>query len=465
MLRGTSTGDNTLSQAIVDPGTSATTLNKLDAGTWVLKNTANSYTGNTVISTGGRLKLGASGVIPDASLVQLFSVVDLRSEWLRRNGSIRQRRLRHDRLGHENADPQQSKRRVVHGRDHRHRRRPHHQERRRKVYAQPNDGHVRRRLDAQRRNSGHRHEHRTRHRHAHCQQQSDPRRGKHRGRLATNAVTLNGNLTFDDSFTTTPGPITWGTSGANKWTITGGERTITVNTAAGGYGVTINQPIGQDAAGLGLVKKGNGTLTLNAANTYTGATTVLAGTLSVSKTFFADWGGVLVRRGCNAEPDFPHQLAGHDRRVIRRRRLPTNWHLGRNRLRRRARNRPDHRHRPLLVEPFVVPPIPGDFNKDGIVDTSDYLTWRKNQGTSIALPNDNGLGTPIGQAHFNLWRQRFGNTPGAGTAAADLAAARFLSQIPCCSSYPRSQDCQQHRFAVTLNRTRPSERRGLSPLS
>src|SRR5262249_38747235 len=77
ILRGASTGANVMSLAIVDQGTNPTTLNKLDAGTWVLTNTANSYTGETVISTGGRLKVGASGVIPDASLVRLFSAATL----------------------------------------------------------------------------------------------------------------------------------------------------------------------------------------------------------------------------------------------------------------------------------------------------------------------------------------------------------------------------------------------------
>ena len=58
--------------------------------------------------------------------------------------------------------------------------------------------------------------------------------------------------------------------------------------------------------------------------------------------------------------------------------------------------------------------LPGDFNSDGKVDAGDYVTWRKNNGTSNALANDNGLGTPIGVAHYNLWRANFGNPPGAG---------------------------------------------------
>jgi fibronectin-binding autotransporter adhesin len=59
--------------------------------------------------------------------------------------------------------------------------------------------------------------------------------------------------------------------------------------------------------------------------------------------------------------------------------------------------------------------LPGDFNSDGKVDAGDYVTWRKNNGTNNALANDNGLGTPIGTSHYNLWRANFGNPPGAGS--------------------------------------------------
>jgi autotransporter-associated beta strand protein len=60
--------------------------------------------------------------------------------------------------------------------------------------------------------------------------------------------------------------------------------------------------------------------------------------------------------------------------------------------------------------------LPGDFNSDGKVDAGDYVTWRKNDGTNNALANDNGLGVPVGPAHFNLWRANFGNPPGGGSS-------------------------------------------------
>ena len=81
----------------------------------------------------------------------------------------------------------------------------------------------------------------------------------------------------------------------------------------------------------------------------------------------------------------------------------------------------------------VVPPtlagVPGDFNSDGKVDAGDYATWRKNNNTNNALANDNGLGTPIGSAHYNLWRANFGNPPGSGSGLGQAAVPEPSSAI------------------------------------
>ncbi len=84
-----------------------------------------------------------------------------------------------------------------------------------------------------------------------------------------NTVTLGGNFTV---------------GGSQALTFTGavtltGSRTITVTNTGP---TTLSGSIGQSAAGLGLTKAGAGTLTLSGANTYTGTTTVKAGTLLVN---------------------------------------------------------------------------------------------------------------------------------------------------------------------------------------
>ena len=53
---------------------------------------------------------------------------------------------------------------------------------------------------------------------------------------------------------------------------------------------------------------------------------------------------------------------------------------------------------------------------DNKVDAADYVIWRDNEGTSTTLPNDNGIGGTIGQAHYDLWKSHFGNaTPASGS--------------------------------------------------
>lgn len=68
------------------------------------------------------------------------------------------------------------------------------------------------------------------------------------------------------------------------------------------------------------------------------------------------------------------------------------------------------------------PNLNGDFNSDGKVDAGDYVTWAKNNGTSNALANDNGLGVPIGTGHYDLWRANFGNPPGSGSSLVDATS-------------------------------------------
>jgi hypothetical protein len=54
---------------------------------------------------------------------------------------------------------------------------------------------------------------------------------------------------------------------------------------------------------------------------------------------------------------------------------------------------------------------------------------KNNDGTKNALENDNGLGTPIGPAHYNLWRANFGKPPGAGSGLGANAAVPEPSSI------------------------------------
>ena len=55
--------------------------------------------------------------------------------------------------------------------------------------------------------------------------------------------------------------------------------------------------------------------------------------------------------------------------------------------------------------------LPGDYNYDGVVDTADYIVWRK------------GLGTTFTAADYDAWRMHFGETGGGGSAEVSPVAA------------------------------------------
>jgi hypothetical protein len=69
--------------------------------------------------------------------------------------------------------------------------------------------------------------------------------------------------------------------------------------------------------------------------------------------------------------------------------------------------------------PVVAPPgVPGDYNQNGVVDIADYVVWRNNLGSAVALPNEGSGITPgtVTTEDYTYWRSRFGATSGNGTA-------------------------------------------------
>jgi hypothetical protein len=68
---------------------------------------------------------------------------------------------------------------------------------------------------------------------------------------------------------------------------------------------------------------------------------------------------------------------------------------------------------------FPSPDVTGDFNRDGIVDASDYVLWRRILGQNVppgsgADADRNGV---IEQADYALWQANLGATPGGGASA------------------------------------------------
>jgi trimeric autotransporter adhesin len=93
------------------------------------------------------------------------------------------------------------------------------------------------------------------------------------------ALILNDNLTISNASANT---LTLGTSGTTSGITAGTAGTKTINiTGAGSGGVTINSIIADGSGTVAITKNSPGTLTLSAANTYSGGTILTNGTLSI----------------------------------------------------------------------------------------------------------------------------------------------------------------------------------------
>jgi hypothetical protein len=66
-----------------------------------------------------------------------------------------------------------------------------------------------------------------------------------------------------------------------------------------------------------------------------------------------------------------------------------------------------------------LPSLPGDFDGNGIVDTADYLVWRKSSGQSgVGLAADGDNNGTIDAADFALWRANYGASAAGSSSIA-----------------------------------------------
>jgi hypothetical protein len=80
---------------------------------------------------------------------------------------------------------------------------------------------------------------------------------------------------------------------------------------------------------------------------------------------------------------------------------------------------------------FSNPILPGDFNDDGTVNLADYTVWRDNLGSTEALANDGELGVPVGEAHYALWKEHFGDSIPAPGGVASQRVPEPASWLGC----------------------------------
>jgi hypothetical protein len=63
--------------------------------------------------------------------------------------------------------------------------------------------------------------------------------------------------------------------------------------------------------------------------------------------------------------------------------------------------------------------LSGDYNRDGRVDTADYVIWRKTNGSEgIGLAADGSGNGTVNETDYQVWRENFALTVGAAGASA-----------------------------------------------
>jgi hypothetical protein len=79
----------------------------------------------------------------------------------------------------------------------------------------------------------------------------------------------------------------------------------------------------------------------------------------------------------------------------------------------------------------ALPPPKADFNGDRVVDSADYVIWRKNNGATVppgTLGDADGDGR-VNDADYQIWRAQFGTTatPAHGTSSSTSSSSSFAT--------------------------------------
>jgi autotransporter-associated beta strand protein len=201
---------------------------------------------------------------------------------------------------------------------------------------------------------------------------------------------------------------------SGRFDLGGADRTIFVANGDSATDLTVSVPV----VNGGLTKAGSGVLALTGANTYVGDTSVTGGTLRFASPTLADGADVYLAAGIVLDLAFAGADVIDSLFIGGASMAAGTWG---------AEGSGATFTTPLIsgtgilnVTTFVAPPLWGDYNEDGTVDSGDYVVWRDSLGGETALPNDDTPG--IGEDDYARWVLNFGNSNFGGGGAANSIA-------------------------------------------